>query len=70
MQGSVSIGQLAVTESASAGLTVLGAFWAEMQHVCGLVFWIVTLYANVWFAALAVLALPSWIGLGVLAFQV
>lgn len=37
------------------------------------VFWIATLYANIWGAALAVLALGSasaWIGLGVLAFQV
>ena len=64
------MGRLAVWEFASGLLTVLAAFWTEVKHVSGLVFWIATLYANIWGAALAVLALPSWIGLGVLTFQV
>lgn len=69
LQGSISFGHLAVTESAGAGLKLLAAFTWEVKQVCGLVFWLVCLYANIWAAALAVLALPSWIALGCLMLQ-
>lgn len=59
-----------MTESAGAGLKLLAAFTWEVKQVCGLIFWLVCLYANIWAAALAVLALPSWIALGCLMLQV
>ena len=70
LQGSISLAQRLVTETAVTALKLLGATAREVKHVCGLVFWLVALYANIWVAALAVLALPSWIALGMLMFQV
>ena len=70
LQGTLSLAQLCVTEAAAAAFRLLAVSAREVKHVCGLVFWLVALYANIWVAALAVLALPSWIALGMLMFQV
>lgn len=70
LQGTLSLAQLCVTETAVTAFRLLAVSAREVKHVCGLVFWLVALYANIWVAALAVLALPSWIALGMLMFQV